>query len=1078
MGRIAKIAGKLAAGKLAAGKLAAGLVAVLVSGAVEVLGQGVEIKGKVVDEWGEGVIGAAIVVSGTREGTTTNVDGEFVLKTKRGYPVELTVHYVGYKPQAVLVNEGKLVEVTLKESVHSLDEVVVTAGGIFRARREQGYATVKITDSELGAGKSPTLGGGLAAKIPGLQVNAISSGVNPNYRLVLRGNRSITGNNQALIVVDNAIVSNEFLNNINPSDIDNIQVLNGAAGSALYGSEASNGVLLITTKQGVKGKPQIKVSNTTSFESVSFFPKLQTRFGQGADVDSQVFDKVENQQFGPAFDGTIRELGRPLVNGDQQYAVYSPAKEGRNSFWETGVQNRTDVSVSFGNETISSFVSAQYLGGTGITPGDKYNKVSLRLNNTQKLPQGIELSYNVGYVENNYDITNNTNRIYSELTQISANVPVPNYKDWEHDKWSDVEGWYNPWYRNPYWTAANYREDTKDTYLTGKVDVKYQIKPWLHALYRVAIANRYYQTHQYGAKVTYSEYTRTVHTKADLPGYVYDRNYNKYRTNQDLQIGVNKDVGGGISVNLTLGASHIDNSSKSQLVAATGLVVPGLNHITNRSGDVTIPTEKAGVSTTMAAIPKDPNAIIRSRNYGLWGDLVLGYKNYVYLHVTGRNDWTSLLAASNRSYFYPSADVSLIVTDAVEDLKDNDVLDYLKVRGAWSRVGNVNIDPYSLSPVYSSEVGLSSGTFFRESKKLVLELKPEITSGYEAGAEFRLFKSLAEVQLTWYHTNTTGQAIEASIAPSSGYSELLLNAGEVTNDGIETTVRFNPLRTKDWTLHVGGNYTYNRNVLKKLYPGLPRLGVNGSTVIYAVEGEEINQIFVSDYARVPAVEADGTVNPSELVGKVIVDPLTGYPSKATESKLLGNTTPRHRLGLDFSLRYKQFTLSSVFEYRGGYYYAAHNIGSSLDFSGASARTAYYNRERFVFPNSVYKDTEGQYVANTNVTISDGGMGFWTNGTYNRGGAYSNYVYAGDYWKWREVSLTYEVPRSVVRKLTGNAVQEVSLSIQGRNLVLWTPASNEYTDPDYSANDDNATGVTSLDQTPPTRYVGGTISFTF
>jgi TonB-linked SusC/RagA family outer membrane protein len=1037
------------------------------------------ITGKVVDESGEPVVGATVSIKQSAEGTATNADGAFRLATKKAFPVNVLVNYLGYKPQEIIVSDASApLLVTLRENINTLDEVVVTAGGIFRARREQGYATVKITDSELGAGKSPSLAGGLTAKIPGLQVNAISSGVNPNYRLVLRGNRSITGNNQALIVVDNAIVSNEFLNNINPRDIDNIQVLNGAAGSALYGSEASNGVLLITTKTGVKGKPQVRVSNTTTLEQVSFFPKLQTRFGQGKTADAQVFDQVENQQYGPAFDGTEKPLGYPLANEEQQYSLYSPAENGRNSFWETGLQNTSDVSVSFGNDRITSFVSAQYLTATGITPGDAYDKISLRLNNTQEIGRRLSVSYNVGYVENNYDITSNTNRIYSELTQISANVPITNYKDWQSDKWSYPEGWYNPWYRNPYWTAANYREETKDTYLTGKVDVKYNITPWLHVLYRIAVANRYYQSHQYGPKLTYSDYARVEQTKSNLPGYVFDRAYNKYRTNQDFQIALNKEVK-DFSLNLTLGASNVNNNSKSLLVAATGLVVPELYHISNRSGDANIPTTSAAVSTTMAAIPDDPNALIRSRNYGLWGDFVIGYRNYLYLHLTGRNDWTSLLTKANRSYFYPSADLSLIVTDAIASLKDNDVVDYLKIRGAWSQVGNVNIDPYSLNPTYSSSVGYSNGTFFRESNRQILELKPEITSGYEAGTEFRLFKGLAEVQATFYHTNTTGQAIQASIAPSSGYSALLLNAGEVTNTGVETSLRLNPIRSKNWDLHIGGNYTYNRNLLKKLYPGLPRIGVNGSSVIYAVEGEEINQIFVSDYARVPEKEADGTPNPQELVGKVIIDPLTGYPSRAVESKLLGNTTPKHRLGIDLSLRWKQFTLSSVFEYRGGYYFAAHNIGSSLDFSGASARTAYYNRERFVFPNSVYKDSEtGQYVENTNITVSDGGSGFWTNATYNRTGAYSNYVYSGDYWKWRELSFSYQLPPAFVRRLSGNAVQDVTLSLQGRNLLLLTPASNEFTDPDYSANDNNATGVTSLDQTPPTRYFGGTVSFTF
>ncbi|KAA6323427.1 TonB-dependent receptor SusC [termite gut metagenome] len=232
------------------------------------------ISGKVLDEGGESIIGASVSVKSGVQGAVTDINGKFSFTVSR-VPVSLVVNYLGYKSQEVEVYDAKAtLVITLQEKVNSLDEVVVAAGGIFRARREQGYTTAKVTDTELVAGKAPTLAGGLTAKIPGLQVNAISSGVNPTYRLVLRGNRSITGNNQALIVVDNAIVSGDFLNSINPSDIDNIQVLNGAAGSALYGSEASNGVLLVTTKVGTKGKPQIKVSHTTTLEQISFFPKM------------------------------------------------------------------------------------------------------------------------------------------------------------------------------------------------------------------------------------------------------------------------------------------------------------------------------------------------------------------------------------------------------------------------------------------------------------------------------------------------------------------------------------------------------------------------------------------------------------------------------------------------------------------------------------------------------------------------------------------------------------------------------------------------------------------------------------
>ncbi|MDR1553170.1 MAG: SusC/RagA family TonB-linked outer membrane protein [Prevotellaceae bacterium] len=1017
------------------------------------------IKGNVVDKDGAPLVGVSVSLKSTSYGIITDNDGYFTLITNSPLPLTLSLSSLGYKNLDVEVSDaGRPLVITLQENINVLDEALVTAGGSIRPKRAQDYASTKITNTKLVAAKPVSIAGGLTAKVPGLQVNAISSGVNPTYRLVLRGNRSITGENQALIVIDNIVASSAILNNINAEDVEDIQVLNGASGATLYGSEASNGVIIVTTKKGKKGKPVIKVAQTLTFQEVSFFPKLQSRFGQGSSAGAQVFDPVENQQYGPAFDGSLRELGYPLENGDQQYTTYS-AKSDRQDFWETGVQTQSDVSISFGNDNYTSYVSAQYLNSTGTTPFDKYSRVSLRLNNSQKILKNLTLSYNASYVENNYDITSQTGYVYEDLQNIPANIPVTSYKDYKNNIWATPEGYFNPWYTNPYWTAALYRNESKNTYLTGNVELKLEILPWISVLYRASISHRYYQSKQYSDKYTYSDYARTVQGKTDIAGSIYDGQINTYRYNHDFQLAIDRKIG-DFKLNLTLGLSNVYKDYKITEVSASGLVIPGLYNISNRSVD-----------------PSPNSDISHSRTYGVWGDFVGSYKNYLFLHVTGRNDWTSLLAPQNRSYFYPSVGVSFVPTDAFDFLKDSDVLGYLKLRAAWSKTGNVNIGAHSLLAIYNSVAGYSNGTYFRESADLVSpDLKPEITKGYEVGTEFSLLKNLAEVQFNYYFTSTTGQAISASVASSSGYTGYLLNTGEVTNRGIEASLRLNPIKEKDWNLEIGANYTHNKNFLKELHPDTKRIGVNGSGVIYAEEGYELNQIIVADYARVPAKNEAGVPYPKELVGKVIVDKNTGYPSLSTESAHLGNTTPKYRLGLDLNLRWKQFSLGLVFEYRGGYYFASIAQGSNADFTGASARSAYYNRERFVFPNSAYLNDAGEYVANTNVTVSDGGSGFWTNATYNRG-AYSNYVYSGAYWKWRELSLSYVVPKSVFAKLS-NVVKEVTVSVQGRNLFLWTPLSNEYTDPDYSANDNNAIGVATLSQSPPTRYFGGTISITF
>jgi hypothetical protein len=748
----------------------------------------------------------------------------------------------------------------------------------------------------------------------------------------------------------------------------------------------------------------------------------------------------------------------------------------RKKFWETGLQNQTDLSLSFGNDNSTTYISAGYLDVTGTTPFDKYNRISIRLNNTQKVLPNLNVSYNANFVENNYDTSTATADIYDNLIQVPANIPIKDYKDYKNNKWADLEGWFNPWYENPYYMAGEFREATKNTYLTGKAEIKWDIKPWLSVLYRASLSNRYYQTKKWEPKYVYSDWGLSVHKKANLPGKIYDGSTNWYRLNQDFQLSAKQDFN-DVSLNLILGGTNINKSEKRSNIGADGLVIPDLNNIGNRSGDV-----NGNINGNT----------YHSRNYGVWADFLAGYKNYLFLHLTGRNDWTSVLSQENRAYFYPSADVSFIPSDAIAPLKESSFLDYWKIRAAVSRTGNVNIDPYQLAAIYNSTTGYSKGTYFTESGTLVSNnLEPEITTGYEFGTEFWLKNRLAEIQFTYYSTSTTGEAISAAVATSTGYSNLLLNSGEVTNKGIETSLRLNPVRTRDWDVSVGGNFTHNENLLKDLM--VDRIGIvtgtTASSVIFAQVGQPINVIIVSDYNRIPEYIVDPTdpdnkskwtYFPKELVGKVIVDPNTGYPSASSESKIQGNTIPKYRVGLDFNIRYKDFSLSSVFEYRGGYSYASIDMGSNMDFAGASAHSAYYNRERFVFPNSainVGTAANPVYQANDNVTISDGGVGFWTSGTYVRS-RYSNYVYSGDYWKWREIALTYNLPATFLRKATSNVIQAASFSLQGRNLFLWVPKSNEYTDPDYSANDSNAIGVSTLSATPPTRYFGGSISITF
>ncbi|WP_235528629.1 SusC/RagA family TonB-linked outer membrane protein [Pedobacter sp. Leaf194] len=991
--------------------------------------------------------GVSIKLKGTNRGVVTDAKGRYSISVPSTEKDFLVYSFVGFKTKEISTL-SRTIDVTLESNANTLDEVVIAAGGIKRAAREQGYATTRIDAEALTAGKSPTIAGGLAGKVAGLQINAVGTGVNPAYRLVLRGDRSITGNNQALIVLDGAVVPNELLGNINPDDVEDLTVLNGASGAALYGSDASNGVLIITTKRGKKGTPVIKLSNTTAIEKISFYPELQNRFGSGTDDYPVAYEPIENQQYGPAFDGVSRPIGRINQFGQTQMVPYSATRD-KYDFWDTGISNQTDFSLSSGDEKSSTYISAQYLNGKGTTPKDEYDRIAFRFNGDRNITKNFSAKYNISFTQNKYDTTPNTSSIYDNLLNTPAQVPLLSYTDWQDlTSWANPNNYYNDYYRNPYFAIDNARQKQKNDYITGLVELNYKVNDWISFIARASLSNRYYESKTATDGFTYTDFVLgSGSSKANFASSVSDRLFQNSNFNSDFIANIKKDIK-DFSINFLAGANLKSFTYKTMSSSGSGLQVPYLYNLGNITG-------------TPTASESNEN----TRRYGVWGDVTVGYKKYLFLHVTGRNDWVSILAPANRSFFYPAADVSFIPTDAFDFLKNSKWLDYWKIRGGISKVGNVNVDTYALLSTFGSQTGYNYGTGYTPSSLIVSpDLKPEITNGYEFGTDFRMFKGRIDGTVTYYHTSSTGQAINAGIAASSGFTSYLLNAGELENTGLESVLHFTPINKGNWRLVVGGNYTHNVNKLLSLTPGLTRIGVSGSGTIYG-------DTFVQTY---PIIIGSDYVRDSE--GRVVVDRNTGNPVGTTTGNVLGNTQPKNRLGLDFNLSWKGLTLSGLFEYRGDFVQYT-SAGSTFDFSGSSIRSVYYNRERFVFPNSSYLDAAtGNYVANNNITVSAANSGFWSSSQFR--GTTSNYVYSGDYWKLRELALSYKIPSTALKYI--KFIKTATVSAQGRNLFIWLPKSNTWGDPDVSSNgsDSNAVGITSLSQTPPTRYFGGTVSLTF
>ena len=1032
---------------------------VLFSMSFVAIGQGRIVKGKISDANSTGMEGVAIrLQSKPAVATLSNSKGEFSIKAENGDVIVFS--FIGFQTEKVKINASTNdLNVVLNQTVNTMDEIVVTAGGIKTKRKELGSANTLVRSDVLMAGKSVTVAGGLQGKVAGLQINATGGGVNPSFRIVLRGQRSLTGNNEALIVLDNIIVPNEVLSNLNPEDVDNVNVLNGAGASALYGSSASNGALIITTKKGKKGINSITIANTVSMESVAFFPKFQTGFGAGGTAYgyNNPFSYLENQSYGPAFDGTKRELGPPLEDGSQDSSIYS-YNPGHKKFWQTGVTNQTDFSLSSGDDNSTFYFSGQFVDVTGTTPGDKYNRTVVRVNGTRKIGDKINISYNTSYTQNRYDITTQTGSMYGNMLNMPSHVDITRFKNWRTDKFANPNGFYNPWYQNPYFTADNYRQGVRNDYLTANVEVKFTPIKSLDIVARQGITTRNTSNKTWNGSFFYTDYAKhtDASSKSDIAASVSDGA--GYTTNllTDFFFQHTKKFN-DFSTTLIGGVQWRQDQTKSIGVSATGLVIPDLYNVSNGVG-----TPGASESNAMA------------RQLGTYADFRIGYKNYLYLHATGRQDKVSVLSTANNTFFYPSVDVSFIASDALPELTKNGVISYLKLRGGWSKVGQVNLGgafgAYQLLPTFSSGSGFPYGSLpgYTVGNTLVSnDLKPEVTKGYEAGFDLNLFKDKITTSFTYFNTTTDNQTVNTAISNSTGFTGLRTNTGQTSSKGFELTAHATPVNNASgWKVTVGGNFTYLDNNVNFISAALPRLALStygSSAGSYAVAGKTFPVIMGYDYKR-------------DAQGRVIVDAVSGLPTKSDTISVLGSAVPKYKLGLDFSIGYKNLRLSGLVEYRGGYE-AYHSMGSEMDWSGTGYRTGLYNRQSFVFPNSSYWDGT-KYVANTNVSIANGNgnNGFWSDGINRE--VTSNYITSGEFWKLRELALSYDVPASFVAK--SKFIKGINISVQGRNLFVLMAKDNYYTDPEYSdaGSGSNGMGLTGLSQTPPSRYYGATIRFKF
>lgn len=1044
------------------------LLAVLVLLYVSATAQSRFITGQVRDNQGEPVPFTSITLKSTGKGVTSDVNGNFKILAATGDVLVFTA--VGTQSTEVTVGTSDVLSVTLVKT-GNLQEVVVTALGVRRQAKELGYSTARVRNSEITQAKTVNLQNGLTGKVSGLSITTVNSGVFEETKINLRGLRSLTGNNQPMLVVDNVPISLGFISMINPNDVEDVNVLKGASAAALYGPDGVNGVILVTTKRGTSGKPTLTVSQSVQLARVSFLPKLQKRFGSGTSEDAlgrQLYDPIENQQFGPEFDGKLVEIGQVLEDGDIQKTTYDYKKREKEKFWNNGLTLQSDVTFA----AKDFLISAQLADLKGLMPKDINKRNSLRINTSKEYGK-LKATLNLNYIQSNYDVVNNAayagrfassynGSIYFTVLNTPGQIPLTKYKDWRNDKYAQYSNYYNEYFVNPYWAIDAHRSKGRTDNIIGALELNYDFFDWLQATYRIGTSFQYGTFKNENAPIETTQYAQDHRGQQydAAPGSVADGSDFSSRVTHEFFLNGRKDIHDDFAVNYIVGTRYRENRTKTINVAGNNLFVPYVFNLSNRAGE---------------AVGNEGN--IKNRLISVFGQASLSYKGWANIEFSAANDWDSRLNINNNSYFYPGVSASVVLTDAIQALSESRILSYAKLRGSWSKSANVNLGTYELEPVYNQVGGFPYGGLGGFSAGNLVtnpNIKPEQVNSREIGLELGFMKNRYNLDVTYFFQKNTDQILEVQQSAATGYPSYKTNTANFENYGVEIDLNLTPLvKIGKGRFNLGVNVTYNDNKITSLFPGINELAIGGTNQFtqiaasspdaynYAIVGKPAFVFKISDYARDPQ-------------GRVIVDKVTGDPRLEDSLVVRGRSLPLWTLGINPSFSWKGLTISATFDFKGGHY-AYHGIGSDMDFTGISERSAQFGRQRFVFPNSVYEEG-GKYVENTNIQVSNGGRSFWATGATNTAVG-TNYFSSAAYWKFRELAISYVLPFKWIGE--SKVIKKFVVGATGRNLFTWVPKSNQWTDPEFNYTAaGNTFGLNNVFSTPPARIFGGYVTLTF
>ena len=1051
--------------------------------------QGITIKVTSADD-DEPVVGAAVVIQDSKVGGVTDVDGQLTISRLPVAAKKLTISYIGMKSQTVTI-KGDVVNVVLQPNATDLNEVVVTAMGVTRQKKALGYATQEISSDQLTTGKDNNILNSLSGKLAGVRITNTQGDVGSS-RIVIRGETSIAGENQPLFIVDGIPVDNSQLNSrgvgrdfknaiadLNPEDIQSMSVLKGPNAAALYGARAAHGAIIITTKNG-KGQKGLGVTGHVSTQ-VSFaanLPEFQNLYGQGAGgrfsyVDGKgagVNDGVD-ESWGPRLDAglLIPQFDSPVdANGNRTATPWVSNPNNVNDFFHTGFTSNYGVAIAKADDKYQFRISYNNEHQKSIVPGASTNKTNFTLNTDYKLAKWVSVGATANYIlysapslPGSAMASGSNARSNSTMLQFLWFGRQVNTASLKEDY---SRNWNSSYYSNPYWNAY-YNTQSQDRHrLIGDFHLAFHLLDGLDL--RLRTSTDWYNDKR-KSKVKWG-------TSGTPYGNYSEENYTVQENNTEAVLTYQKQISQDWNVDALVGFNVRNKEYEYNYQAAPRLAVPDLYTLTNSRDQLT-----------------SSNDFYRLRQYGVYASATVNYKNWAYLSLTGRNDWSSTLPVGNNSYFYPSVTASVLLNEALGFTSRQ--VNYLKLRGGWSQVG-ADADPYQLANVYDIQTAFNGNPMLTASTTgKNPNLKPEQTNSTEIGLEGAFFDNRLHLDFSYYQTDSKNQILSLATSAASRYTSQVRNAGHIRNRGYEVQLGIVPIRKAGFEWRADINYSSNRSKVIKLDDeGLItsyQLYSSGIQILAQV-GESYGTLFGSSYTR-------------DDKGNVVVD-ANGLPKISSTSKVLGHFQPDWQGGITNTFRYKRFTFSFLVDASfGGKIFS--NTNKTGIYTGVLASTLpgrdaehgglwYYKNggvnEQIAAPQYT-TSADGLYYANINgeqTRVYQDGIivnGVTESGEKNNTVVSAeNYyhrlysiaeanVFSASYVKLREVSFTYQLPVSLARKLS---LQDISVALTARNLwIIHKDAPN--IDPEVAITSGNAQGVEAY-SLPTTRQIGLNLTVKF